>query len=94
MGGSAACVLTLVSFEDLGCTGAFTLVTFGIWAENPQFDPPDPQIFLGRAERAQKASHGRCQRSGEGRVLCSYAQTHSDLSEHPSEAPRTAAVLS
>ena len=47
---------TKVSFEDLGCWEAFTFVTFGIWAENPEFDPPDPKFSSG-ARSAPRRRH-------------------------------------
>ena len=45
-----------MSFEDLGCWEAFTFVTFGIWAENPEFDPPDPKFSSG-ARSAPRRRH-------------------------------------
>ena len=56
--------------------------------------------FLGLEESRARGARPERRRhvvgvrgQAEGRVLCSYAQTHSDLSEHPSERSQDAAVL-
>ena len=72
-----------MSFEDLGCWEAFTFVTFGIWAENPEFDPPDPKFSSG----ARSAPRRRHMVGVRGQVKAEYCvpmprHTQTSLSIH------------